>query len=201
MRAGSVLRPGVLVIAAVAVAAVSGCGNPGHRAAPVPARSGSAYHMASPPAYTATDLQFVNRALVYMNNALTLAGEPGVRSDPQVAQLAAGLRTSQEGNLQQLSGWLRRWGRKPPKAPASPTQGTWPDLASSTQIHQLAQLSPTAFRSQFLKLVVADQQGVLAAATLEQESGAFGPARQLAAQLVASSTLTIASMRQMLGRK
>jgi uncharacterized protein (DUF305 family) len=154
--------------------------------------------MASPPAYTATDLQFVNRALVYTSDALTLTGEPGLRSDPKVAQVAAGLRTSQQGIMQQLSGWLRQWGRKPPKIPASPTRGTWPGLASSAQIEQLRQLPPTAVASKFLNLIIADQQGVLAAATLEQERGEFGPARQLAAQLVASTTLTIVNLKQML---
>jgi uncharacterized protein (DUF305 family) len=154
--------------------------------------------MASPPAYTATDLRFVNRALVYMNSALTLTGAPGIRSDPQIAQLAAGLRTSQQGSMQQLSGWLRQWGRRPPEIPTSPAPGSWPGLASRTQIKQLGRLPPTDLTSKFLNLIVADQQGVLAAATMEQEAGAFGPARQLAAQLVASTTLTIVNIRQML---
>ena len=190
------------LMAAVVVAGVcvmAGCGASGQDATAPPPRPTGSYHMGSPAAYTAADLNFVDRAYVYVDDALIIARQAPSRSaDPQIRQLAAGLSTVQQGNLQQLSGWLWQWGKKPPALPASDLGGSWPGLPADIQIKRLSQLKAAAFDRAFLRLIIADQQGALAAATPEQERGRFGPARQLAAQLAASSTLAIVHMRQLL---
>jgi uncharacterized protein (DUF305 family) len=176
-----------------------GCAHPGHGAAMPRPRSVGSFQMASPAAYSTADLSFVDRTYVYVDDALIIARQASSGSvDPQLRELAAGLITVQQGNLQQLSGWLRQWGKKPPARPASDAGGRWPGLPADIQIKGLARLKAAAFDRAFLTLIIADQQGALAATTAERERGAFGPARQLAAQMAASSTLAIVHMRQML---
>jgi uncharacterized protein (DUF305 family) len=188
------------VVAALGI--TSGCGNSGHGATAAPPRPAVTYHMASPVAYTAADLTFVDRASVYLDDALMLARQAGTRSaDPEIRQLAAGLRTVQQDNVQQLSGWLRQWGKRPSGLAVPDASGSWPGLPTDVQMKRLAQLKPASFDRAFLKLIIADQRGVLAASTLEQEGGAFGPARQLAAQIVASSALAIVRMKQLLKQR
>lgn len=188
-----------MTVTLVAVAAVlTGCGGPGHGAA-LPPGPASSHHMAAPAAYRAADVTFADRTYVYLDDELVLAGLAATRSgDPQVRQLAGGLRTVQQSNVQQLSGWLQQWGKGLPGIPASDTGGSWPGLPTHAEISQLAQLSPASFDRAFLKLLIADQRGALAAAVQEQEGGAFGPARQFAAQIVSGGSLAIMRLTQLL---
>jgi uncharacterized protein (DUF305 family) len=182
---------------AVIVGLIAGCST-GHGAASPP-RPAHAPPMARPAPYSKIDLRFVDRAYVYTDDALMLARLAATRpADPRIAQLAAGLRTVQQGNVQELSGWLLRWGKKPPTMPVSSAGGSWPGLATASQIKRMGRLSSAAFDRKFLKVIIADQRGELSAATIEQEGGTFGPGRQLASQIVSTSTLAIVRMTQLL---
>ncbi len=191
------MRRFMVALTAVAVGLMTACAS-GQGATPRP-RPASTYAMASPAPYAKIDLQFVGRVYVYVDEALMLARLAATRSaNPHIAQLAAELSTVQQGNVQQLSGWLRQWGKKPPGMPLSPADGSWPGLATASQIARVARLSRVTFDHKFLKLLIADQRGELAVGTTEQEGGKFGPARQLASQIVSGSTLAIVRMMHLL---
>lgn len=194
------MRRLMMAVVAVTVGLTTAC-SAGHGATP-PLRPSSAHHVGSPAPYSKIDLEFVDRSYVYMHDALMLAQLAHRRSaNPQVVRLAAALSTVQQGNLQELSGWLLRWGKQPPALPFSSPGGNWPGLATASQISRAASLSSVAFDQEFLKLTIADQRGELAAGTIEQEGGTFGPARQLASQIVSSSTLGIVTMTQLLRQR
>jgi uncharacterized protein (DUF305 family) len=154
--------------------------------------------MASPPAHNAADLQFAGQMYVFASDAVLIASQARGRSaDPQIALFAQGLRTVQVSTAEEVSSWFRMWGKPVPRNSDAAIRSTG-GVPSSAQLRELAAARGPAFDRAFLKLIIADQQGALAAATLEQEGGAFGPARQLAAQMVSSSTLAIVRLDQML---
>jgi uncharacterized protein (DUF305 family) len=154
--------------------------------------------MASPPLYKLADVQFADRMYLYVSGALSISAQArGRASDPRVLQLASGMSSEMSGSKQELLGWFSAWGKSPP-GPLPRSDRGWPGLPSQAALRQLRTLRGSTFDRMFLKLVIADQQGILGAATLEQEGGVFGSARQLASQLVSSSTLTIVHMKQLL---
>ena len=153
--------------------------------------------MPSPAAYKVVDLQFADRLYEYVSAATaTAALAKGRTSAPQLLQLATGMGVETQGIKQELLGWFSQWGKKPPTGAAALIG--WPGLRWQAQVRQLAHLRGTAFAQEFLNMVIANQHGALDAATIEQEGGVFGPARQLASQIVSSSTLAIVHSRQLL---
>jgi uncharacterized protein (DUF305 family) len=187
-----------LAISVVVPFLLAGCSGSGHPAAAESPRPSFTYHMASPPAYKLADVQFADRVYLYVSGALSISAQARGRAlDPRVLQLASGMSSELSGSKQELLGWFSAWGKRLPGG-VSPSARGWPGLPSQAAVRQLEALRGSAFDRMFLKLVIADQQGMLAAATLEQEGGVFGSARQLASQLVSSSTLTIVHMKQLL---
>lgn len=186
--------PGRAIRVAVVAASLAGCGGTMHPAGP-PGPSSAARRVTSP-AHKAADVTFADRLTAYSRGALALAGEArGRASDPSMLELAAGLRTVQQGDAQEVADWFRAWGLRPPGAA---TAGGPAGVPSAAQLSHLSVLTGPAFDRAFVKLVIADQQGALHAATAEQQTGSYAPARQLATQIVSASALAIVRLKHLL---
>jgi uncharacterized protein (DUF305 family) len=191
-----------LCVLGVAVLSLTGCAGAGRVASAKPSHPASFYRMASPAAYKALDLQFAERLYLLRGEALQMARQALSQGySPAVRQFADGMQTVLQGEVATLTDWLTQWRKPLPKASRLDENGTWELQPSRTAVSHLRTLSGPSFDRQFLQLEITEQQGALTLATVEQEGGGFGPARQLASEIVASSTATIVSMRTMLQRE
>jgi uncharacterized protein (DUF305 family) len=190
----------ILAVLGVIVLSLTGCASSGHghAASSRPSHPASFYRMASPPAYKALDLQFTGRLYLLRSEALQMARQAiKIGYSPAVRQFASGLLSVQQGEMTKLTGWLTQWRVPLPQASKLAEEGSWKLSPSQAEVSDLRALTGAAFDRRFLELVITEQQGALALATVEQEGGGFGPARQLASEIVASSTATIVAMRTM----
>jgi uncharacterized protein (DUF305 family) len=162
-------------------------------------RPASAYHMFSPSAYQPLDLEFANELYVYSGLALQLVRQAKAGSlVPAIEEFDQGMAAVQAGYTQELAGWLRQWNRPLPDVAAPPK-----DLASrlsltAGDVTTLGALSGKQYAVEFLNALISDEQGALAIATSEQESGGYGPGRQLATEVVAGSTGAIVTLHSIL---
>ncbi|MBB4774469.1 DUF305 domain-containing protein [Actinomadura livida] len=147
----------------------------------------SAYGMKSPAAYSEWDVKFIKGAYLSHSEVTEVLRKTPERTDnPKIRELATGILTVRNGELQMLTTWLKSWDMPAPKP--SPT---------SRAVKELNRLSDTAYDSELLEFLVKNQQALLRLATQEQEAGKFTPARRLAEQTVKSSTGVISNMRIM----
>jgi len=211
MKRVVLLAVGLGLMAALGlVTGCSGQGGPAAARSPQQGRSASSgpsasgasransVHMASPAAYKVADVQYADRMNAYVNGALTLSAQAqGRTTDPVILEFAKGMAVELGGSHQQLTDWFAQWGSKSSAGSAAALRG-WAGIPTSASERGLAAESGITFERAYLRLIIADQQGMLSASTLEQEGGAFGPARQLADQIVSSSTLAIVRVNQML---
>jgi uncharacterized protein (DUF305 family) len=147
----------------------------------------SAYEMKSPAAYNEWDVKFIKGAYIsHFEVTEILRKTPERTKNTEIRNLATGMLTVRNGELQMLTSWLKTWNIPTPKStPAGQTA------------KKLNRLSDTAYDTELLKFLVENQQELLSLATQQQEAGRFTPARRLAEQTVRSSTGVISNMRIM----
>ncbi|WP_341241314.1 DUF305 domain-containing protein [uncultured Nocardioides sp.] len=134
--------------------------------------------------------------------------------DPEVAQLAEGIRDAQVPEIETFSDWLGEWDEEVPPtmldhANAGHGSGdmsetmedmddAMPGMMSGADMDAL-QDAGGDFQTMWLEMMIEHHEGAIEMARTEQQDGRYRPAVELAAEIEESQGAEIETMRDLLG--
>ena len=134
--------------------------------------------------------------------------------DPEVAQLAEGIRDAQVAEIETFSDWLGEWDEEIPPtmldhANAGHGSGdmsetmedmddAMPGMMSGADMDAL-QDAGGDFQTMWLEMMIEHHEGAIEMARTEQQDGRYRPAVELAAEIEESQGAEIETMRDLLG--
>ncbi|KOT89949.1 copper resistance protein [Streptomyces sp. NRRL F-5755] len=205
-------RAALAAVAATAAVSLAACGDngssTGQSASPTVSASSSAGAPAPSGTHNAADVSFAKGMIPHHRQAVQMAEMAGSHgASPQVEDLAGKIKKAQGPEIKTMSGWLEAWGEKVPEdmdGMGGMDHGGSSPMPGMMGMHEMGELKKSsghAFDTMFLTMMVKHHQGAVQMATTEQKSGAYGPARKLAQDIITSQNAEISQMQQMLGNK
>ena len=208
---------GLIALPAVLLFGTAACGDD---SADRPAATSGAHHSAPSPTearqHNDQDAAFAQGMIPHHRQAVEMADLAPERAGSQaVKDLAAQIKAAQDPEITTMSGWLTSWGLE---VPAESAPGTdhgsdhgmdhgsgehdgMPGMMSQEDMTSLAGLSGEKFDRSFLEMMIAHHEGAVTMAAAEQEKGAYGPAKDLAAAIITAQKAEIDQMKKLLGEK
>ena len=157
-------------------------------------------------AHNAEDVAFAQRMIPHHRQAVVMsqmARSHATTSD--VKALAEQIEKAQGPEIRTMTGWLKAWGEEVPDGMdgmhdpgMGDRNGTMPGMMSDRQMTDLDRASGRAFDTMFLTMMIEHHEGAVDMAKAEKQKGAYGPAKDLADQIIKTQTAEIAHMRKML---
>ncbi|WEO98812.1 DUF305 domain-containing protein [Streptomyces sp. FXJ1.172] len=192
------------VTAVLVLAACGGGGDASGHAGPGTSATPSA---SAGTKHNAQDVAFAQDMIPHHQQALEMTRlAPDRASSAQVKDLASRIEKAQDPEIRTMTGWLRAWGEKVPMAgmdhsghSGMPGMSGTSGMVSDSDMAALKQAHGKDFDTKFLSLMVEHHQGAVEMADTERVKGAYGPARLLAATVVAGQTAEITEMKKLLG--
>ncbi|MFJ4786676.1 DUF305 domain-containing protein [Streptomyces sp. NPDC088794] len=195
----SPVRRVALVAAAVSTALVlAACGSEdgdsGHGATASSTGTGTGAR-----SHNAQDVSFAQGMIPHHQEALEMASLAADRaSSAQVKSLASRIEKAQDPEIRTMSGWLKAWGEKPGMNHSEHSR--MPGMMADQDMTELKKASGTAFDTMFLTMMTEHHQGAVTMANTEKSKGGYGPAKDMAGDIVTGQTAEIAEMKKLLGK-
>ena len=163
-----------------------------------------------------TDVAFARDMIQHHAQAVAMVEMTRERDlDPEVAQLAEGIRDAQVAEIETFSDWLGEWDEEIPPtmldhANAGHGSGdmsetmedmddAMPGMMSGADMDALQDAGADDFQSMWLKMMIEHHEGAIEMARTEQQDGRYRPAVELAAEIEESQGAEIETMRDLLG--
>ena len=174
-----------------AVFGLAGCGEP------TPATSPSS---APATAFNDADVAFATQMIPHHQQAVTMA-DLALRkaTTAEVKTLATAIKAAQSPEIEQLSGWLRGWG-KPVPTPGEHAGHTMTGMMSPQEMDDLDRATGSMFDRLWVDMMIKHHQGAITMAKTEQTTGQDGASIALAKEIQTAQTTEIATMQRLLGR-
>ncbi|MEV6593037.1 DUF305 domain-containing protein [Streptomyces acidicola] len=188
------------VVTALVLAA---CGHDSSNSAGTPTPTPTASAPASAPAgrHNQADVTFAQQMIPHHRQAIAMADMAEERaSSSQVKAFAQKIQKEQQPEIQTMTTWLKAWGEQVPHGMEGMghNASAMPGMMNDHDMHQLKGASGNAFDTMFLTMMIKHHQGAIDMAKTEQQHGAYGPAKKMAAGIVITQTAEITQMRTML---
>jgi uncharacterized protein (DUF305 family) len=155
------------------------------------------------------DVAFATDMIPHHSQALAMVDLADARDlDPAIEALTDDIRGAQAPEIELMAGWLESWGEPIPGGMGEHggdhdmdgmDMDDMPGMMSADQMSALAAASDEEFADLFLAMMIEHHQGAVEMAQVEQESGQFAPAIELAEAIESSQTEEIALMEDLLG--
>lgn len=162
-----------------------------------------------------TDVAFARDMVQHHAQAVAMVELTRERDlDPEVAQLAEGIRDAQVPEIETFSDWLGEWDEEVPPtmldhANAGHGSGdmsetmedmddAMPGMMSGADMDAL-QDAGGDFQTMWLEMMIEHHEGAIEMARTEQQDGRYRPAVELAAEIEESQGAEIETMRDLLG--
>lgn len=169
------------------------------------------------------DVAFASDMIQHHAQALAMVDMTvGRELDPALADLVEAIRMAQGPEIERMTDWLVDWGEPVPATvrdhvnaeghggegdhgghaeteDGDDTGTDMPGMMSEEDMAALGAASDTAFPDMFLTMMIEHHEGAIEMAQEAREDGRFPAAVELAAQIEASQTAEIETMREMLG--
>jgi uncharacterized protein (DUF305 family) len=182
------LTAGALVLTGCATGD-AGTGHTGHSMSPA----------ASAGTHNAADTMFARMMIPHHRQAVAMAKMAGGKAGSDVRKLATAIEGAQGPEIATMTGWLRSWGERVPSGDAGTDgMGHGSGMMSGADMRKLDGMSGAAFDHAFLTMMITHHQGAVAMARTERRTGAFPPAKALAASVITAQNREIAKMRGLL---
>ena len=150
------------------------------------------------------DVGFAEEMIQHHRQAVDMAELADSRAvSPEVKELATKIKGAQDPEIETMSGWLTAWGEKVPEdmAGMGHDMGSgMPGMMSADDMADLEKASGAAFDEKFLKLMVEHHEGAVEMAETEKTEGKYGPAIDLAEDVITAQTAEIEQMNKMLDK-
>ncbi|CAL9328361.1 hypothetical protein SUDANB105_00019 [Streptomyces sp. enrichment culture] len=200
-------RRTALAAAAVAASAffLAGCGDDGNGSA---ATSPSPTTSVSVPAgeHNQADVDFAQGMIPHHRQAVMMADMAETRaSSSDVKALAEEIKKAQEPEIATMSAWLTAWGEEIPRGMDGMDgmdhgdASSMPGMMNDQQMNDMRGASGKAFDTMFLTQMIKHHEGAITMAETEKREGAYGPAKELADDIITAQKAEITHMREMLG--
>ncbi|MGA5412038.1 DUF305 domain-containing protein [Streptomyces lavendulocolor] len=196
-------------VAAAAVAAfalfVTGCGDDSSGSAATSPRPTTSL---SVPAgeHNQGDVDFAQGMIPHHRQAVMMADMAETRaSSSDVKELAEEIKKAQEPEIATMSAWLTAWGEEVPQGMDGMDgmdhgdASSMPGMMNDQQMNDMRGASGTAFDTMFLTQMIKHHEGAITMAETEKKEGAYGPAKELADDIITAQKAEITHMREMLG--
>ncbi|MFF5764010.1 DUF305 domain-containing protein [Streptomyces tanashiensis] len=171
-----------------------------------PATSTEASGTAERGAHNAADVTFAQQMIPHHRQAIVMTQMAKTHAATRdVKALAEQIEKAQEPEIRIMTDWLKAWGEVVPEGMYSMhdpgmggTNRIMPGLMSVRQMADLDRASGGAFDTMFLTMMIEHHEGAVDIAETEKQNGAYGPAEDLADQIIKTQTAEITHMREML---
>lgn len=174
-------RVTVLLIAVIAAVSVTACSSTATDTEP----------------HNAADVSFAQLMIPHHRQAVEMAKLAGTRAeDPRIKALAAKIQKAQDPEIATMTGWLKDWNAK---VPAGMDMGgtTMPGMMSEQQMTALASKSGQGFDAIFVQMMIEHHSGAVAMAEQQLKNGQYGPAKDLARQIIKTQNAEIVQMQSL----
>jgi uncharacterized protein (DUF305 family) len=209
IRRTTARRAAAVVAAATAAVVLAACGGAddstaghnGHNASSSPGAAASA--PAKQGEHNVADVAFAHGMIPHHRQAVEMADLAETRAQSaDVKALAAEIKKAQDPEIRTLSGWLTSWGEDVPKEGGGGDHAghAMSGMMTDEEMAGLGKSSGKAFDTAFLDLMVKHHEGAVEMARTEQADGAYGPAKDLAGDIITSQTAEITRMKGLLGK-
>ncbi|MEV4544772.1 DUF305 domain-containing protein [Micromonospora echinaurantiaca] len=161
--------------------------------------------LASPPAHTAADTQFMQRMIAHHAQALEMiALVPDRAASREVSLLARRIETSQRDEIAQMQRWLTERGERVPGPHAHHAghDAVMPGMLTPQQLSRLGRARGAEFDRLFLDLMIRHHDGALTMVEqLYAAGGGLEPASdRFAREVNADQAIEIRSMQKLLAK-
>ncbi|MFK0263707.1 DUF305 domain-containing protein [Streptomyces angustmyceticus] len=154
--------------------------------------------------HNAADVAFAKGMIPHHRQAVEMADLAATRaSSPQVKEFADKIKKAQAPEIRTLSGWLSAWHEPvPAEMPGMDhsAHSSMPGMKGMEEMAALGKKSGKDFDRSFLEMMVGHHRGAVKMAGTEQDKGAFGRAKTLAADIIRTQSAEIARMNKLLGK-
>lgn len=184
---------------------LAGCGEGGNGSAAAAAAAPSPTGSVSVPAgeHNEADVDFAQGMIPHHRQAVMMSDMAESRaSSSEVKALAAKIKEAQQPEIETMSAWLTAWGEKVPQGMDGMGHGdatSMPGMMNDQQMDDMRGASGKAFDTMFLTMMIKHHEGAIEMAETEKKQGAYGPAKDLADDIITAQKAEITQMRQMLG--
>ncbi len=145
------------------------------------------------------DVMFAQMMIPHHRQALDMAKLAETRaSSAEVKKLAKQIEAAQDPEIQTMSGWLTSWSVQVPGEDDMHMDHGMPGMMSGEDMKKLEGLSGAAFDKAFLKMMIQHHEGAITMAEAQESNGAYEPAKQLAASIIAGQSAEITTMKKLL---
>lgn len=198
-----VRRAVLAVTASVAALTLAACGGGDSDKAGSGSEAGTASTSATG-GHNAADVSFSKDMIQHHRQAVEMAGLAADHaSSAQVKSLATKIEGAQAPEIKTMSGWLTSWGEQVPEDMSGMDHAmtsTTPGMMSDADMSKLEKASGTAFDAMFLTMMVEHHEGAVDMAKTEKADGKYGPATELATDVITAQSAEIEQMNKMLGK-
>lgn len=149
--------------------------------------------------YNGPDVAFAQEMIVHHAQAIEMADLALARTvDPRIKDLAAHIKAAQGPEIDQLRGWLQRWGQPAPE-PDQPHAMEMPSMMTDDDMRRLHDANGPAFDRLFLEQMIRHHEGAVTMARTQTIEGRYPPAIAMARTIIETQSAEIGEMRSILG--
>jgi uncharacterized protein (DUF305 family) len=150
------------------------------------------------------DVDFAGEMIQHHRQAVDMAELADSRASSQeVKDLAMKIKGAQDPEIETMSGWLTAWGEEVPEDTSDmghDMASAMPGMMSGEDMAELERASGTEFDTMFLDMMIEHHEGAVEMAKTEKADGRYGPAVELADDVITAQTAEIEQMNKMLGK-
>lgn len=186
-----------ITLALVAGLALAGCGTS--------TDSGTSTRASTSAQFNDADVKFAQQMIPHHEQAVQMATMAKAKATTtDVKDLAAKIESSQAPEIEEMTSWLRQWGKDIPSGSGmghdmgSMDMGDMPGMMSDDEMIILDTATGTQFDRMFLTMMIKHHEGAIEMAKAEQKDGKNADAVALAQKIAADQAAEITTMNGLL---
>ncbi|MEV0172676.1 DUF305 domain-containing protein [Streptomyces sp. NPDC050803] len=161
-------------------------------------------------AHNDQDVSFAQDMIPHHQQAVQMAKmAKNQASSAEVKDLASRIEKAQDPEIETMSGWLESWGEDVPSGmPGMDHSGGhgddssgMPGMMDTEDMDKLMEASGAGFDTMFLTMMIDHHEGAVEMAGTEQDKGQYGPAKELAGDIITAQNAEIEEMNELLDEK
>jgi uncharacterized protein (DUF305 family) len=153
--------------------------------------------------YNDADVQFARMMIAHHQQALVMTELASTRAkDPELKQLAAGIKVAQQTEIDKMNGWLGSWGQTGTRGEGRnmPGMTSMPGQMSAQDLESLEALTGTDFDRSFARKMISHHTGAVQMARDAQKNGKSPRVKELAAAIERTQTAEVQRLQAILDR-
>lgn len=190
-------RTASAVAALALLLTAAGCGGGDDSGSASPAETKASQQAEGSP-HDDADVTFAQEMVPHHRQAVAMTKlTEGHDLDPQVQDLVDGIATTQSGEIDRMTGWLKGWDEK---VPAEDSDMRMQGMLTDDQLTELGDTADPAFQRLWLTRMIGHHRGAIPMAQTELDEGKNPAARALAREIIKTQKAELYEMGGLLGQ-